>query len=77
MAAHRPRSRTGRGPRRAGVQVKADFAPVRPAALSALEKGVIVKDTQVTTLRIAPPLVIEESDLNHGIDIVLGALADL
>ncbi len=50
----------------AGVQVKAERAPVRPAALRSLEQGVIVKDTQVTTLRIAPPIVIEESISTTG-----------
>ena len=61
----------------AGIEVKQEAAPVRPAAMKALDQGVIVKDTQVTTLRIAPPIVIEESDLNHGVDIVLAALDDL
>ena len=61
----------------AGVEVKPEFAPVRPAAMRALAEGVVVKDTQVTTLRIAPPVVIEESDLVHGLDVVLAALAEL
>jgi len=45
--------------------------------MRALAEGVVVKDTQVTTLRIAPPVVIEESDLVHGLDVVLAALAEL
>ncbi len=61
----------------AGVEVAPEYAPVRPAAMRALEQGVIVKDTQVTTLRIAPPLTIDEADLNHGVDIVLAALAEI
>ena len=59
----------------AGIEVHQEFAPVRPAALRALADGVIVKDTHATTLRLAPPIVISESDLDHGVDVVLAALA--
>ncbi len=58
----------------AGVEVAPQYAPVRPAALRALDRGVIVKDTHATTLRLAPPIVIEEADLDHGIDVVLAGL---
>ena len=47
----------------AGIEVHPQFAPVRDAALRALDAGVIVKDTHATTLRLAPPLVIDEADL--------------
>jgi len=30
--------------------------------------GVLVKDTHGSTLRIAPPLVIEEADLDWGLE---------
>ena len=58
----------------AGVEMLPQYAPVRPAAMRALERGVIVKDTHVTTLRIAPPITIDEADLDHGIDVVLESL---
>ena len=58
----------------AGIEVHPQFAPVRDAALRALDAGVIVKDTHATTLRLAPPLVIDEADLDHGIDVVLATL---
>lgn len=60
----------------AGVEVVPEAAPVRPAALRALADGVIVKDTHATTLRLAPPLMIDQADLDHGIDVILAALAD-
>ena len=41
-----------------------------------LARGVIVKDTHVRTLRLAPPLVIEESDLDLALDTILGVLAE-
>ena len=33
-----------------------------------LARGIIAKDTHVTTLRLAPPLVIDEADLDMAID---------
>jgi ornithine--oxo-acid transaminase len=61
----------------AGIEVRPQFAPVRRAAERALAEGVVVKDTHDTTLRLAPPLVIAEADLDRGIDTVLAALATL
>jgi ornithine--oxo-acid transaminase len=59
----------------AGVEVREEYGPVRPAAMRALDNGVIAKDTQIHTLRIAPPVVIEEDDLMHGVDVVLAGIA--
>ncbi len=58
----------------AGVQVKPEYAPVRPRCLRALDAGLIVKETHETTLRLAPPLMIDPADLDHGIDVVLEVL---
>lgn len=58
----------------AGVQVKPEYAPVRPRCLRALDAGLIVKETHDTTLRLAPPLMIDPADLDHGIDVVLEVL---
>lgn len=60
----------------AGVEVHPQYAPVRPAALQALAEGVIVKDTHATTLRLAPPIVIDKPDLDRGLDVILAALHD-
>jgi ornithine--oxo-acid transaminase len=59
----------------AGVEVSEEYGPVRPAAMRALDNGVIAKDTQIHTLRIAPPIVIEEDDLMHGVDTVVAGIA--
>lgn len=61
----------------AGIEVQPEFVPAKRAALTALEHGVIVKDTHATTLRLAPPIVIDEGDLDHGVDVVLAALSNL
>ena len=60
----------------AGVEVHPQYAPVRPAALQALDDGVIVKDTHATTLRLAPPIVIDKPDRDRGLDVILAALHD-
>ncbi|MFI0432580.1 MAG: ornithine--oxo-acid transaminase [Candidatus Nanopelagicales bacterium] len=59
----------------AGVEVFAEYAPARPRSERALANGVIVKETHDTTLRLAPPLTISAEDLDHGLDVVLDALA--
>ena len=40
-----------------------------------MSQGVLVKDTHETTIRIAPPIVIDEADLDDAVDKVLAALA--
>lgn len=59
----------------AGVEVRPEYAPVRPRCERALELGVIVKDTHSTTLRLAPPLTISRGDLDHGLDVILKVLS--
>jgi ornithine--oxo-acid transaminase len=39
--------------------------------------GVLVKDTHGSTIRLAPPLVITEAELDHGLDQLVRVLADL
>ncbi|MCU0279459.1 MAG: ornithine--oxo-acid transaminase [Candidatus Nanopelagicales bacterium] len=58
----------------AGVEVHEQFAPVRPRCERALETGVIVKDTHATTIRLAPPLMISQEDLDHGVDVIIKVL---
>ena len=58
----------------AGIETTADAGPARPRCERALELGVIAKETHATTIRLAPPLVIERDDLDHGIDVVLEVL---
>lgn len=58
----------------AGIETTADAGPARPRCERALALGVIAKETHATTIRLAPPLVIERDDLDHGIDVVLEVL---
>lgn len=58
----------------AGIETAVDAGPARPRCERALALGVIAKETHATTIRLAPPLVIERDDLDHGIDVVLEVL---
>ncbi|WP_033226736.1 MULTISPECIES: ornithine--oxo-acid transaminase [unclassified Streptomyces] len=52
----------------AGVDVDPAFGTGREISERLLERGVLVKDTHGSTLRIAPPLVISEEDLEWGLE---------
>ncbi|MGH3491946.1 MAG: aspartate aminotransferase family protein, partial [Sciscionella sp.] len=54
----------------AGIDI-ADGGPTgREASLALAEAGVLCKETHGDTLRVAPPLVISEADLDRGIDAI-------
>jgi ornithine--oxo-acid transaminase len=40
----------------------------REACERLLDKGVLVKDTHGSTIRLAPPLVVDESEVNFLVD---------
>src|SRR5699024_100349 len=52
---------------RGGVELTADRAG-REVCVALAEHGVLCKETHGSTLRLAPPLVISESELDQGID---------
>ena len=58
----------------AGVEIAAGGPSGRQASEALAARGVLCKETQDTTLRIAPPLVISEEDLDRGIDAVAAVL---
>lgn len=59
----------------AGIELHAGGPSGRQRSEAALARGVIIKETHESTLRLAPPLVISREDLDHGIDVVLDVLA--
>jgi ornithine--oxo-acid transaminase len=61
----------------AGVQLVPAARPARVIAERLLAQGVLAKDTHETTVRLAPPLVISEADLDWGLDRVLEVLGSL
>jgi ornithine--oxo-acid transaminase len=59
----------------AGLDIAPGGLTGRQAAEALMERGVLCKETQETTLRVAPPLVISENDLDRGIDAIFDVLA--
>jgi ornithine--oxo-acid transaminase len=49
--------------------------PARPLCEALKDRGVLCKETHSTVIRIAPPLVISQEDLDWGIDQIAAALA--
>jgi ornithine--oxo-acid transaminase len=58
----------------AGVQLHPGLEPARTRCERLMVEGVLAKDTHVTTIRIAPPLVISQDDLDLAIDKLLKVL---
>ncbi|TDQ48821.1 ornithine--oxo-acid transaminase [Actinorugispora endophytica] len=61
----------------AGIDVDPALATGRELCERLLGKGVLVKDTHGSTIRLSPPLIITEDDLNWALDRVGEVLADL
>lgn len=57
-----------------GVQLHPGLEPARARCERLIVEGVLAKDTHVTTIRIAPPLVISQDDLDLAIDKILKVL---
>ncbi|MEU9232906.1 ornithine--oxo-acid transaminase [Streptomyces subrutilus] len=52
----------------AGVDIEPSHGTGRQISEKLMERGVLVKDTHGSTIRIAPPLVISKEDLDWGLD---------
>jgi ornithine--oxo-acid transaminase len=59
----------------AGIDVEPGLGTGREVCERLAERGVLVKDTQGSTIRLAPPLVIEDHELDWAIDQLVVALA--
>ncbi len=60
----------------AGIEIVAEAVPARKHCERLLERGVLAKDTHETTIRLAPPLVINEEDLDWALERVLAVLKE-
>jgi ornithine--oxo-acid transaminase len=60
----------------AGVDVAPDRGTGREVSEKLMDRGVLVKETQGATIRIAPPLVISEEDLDWGLAQLRAVLTD-
>ncbi|MFE3457609.1 ornithine--oxo-acid transaminase [Nocardiopsis aegyptia] len=61
----------------AGIDVDPALGTGKELCLKLAEHGVLVKDTHGSTVRMSPPLVISEEDLNWGLDRFGDVLAEL
>ncbi|WP_156723423.1 ornithine--oxo-acid transaminase [Streptomyces apocyni] len=59
----------------AGVDIDPVYGTGREISEKLMAKGVLVKDTHGSTIRIAPPLVISKEDLDWGLDQLRAVLA--
>ena len=59
----------------AGVDIDPAVGTAREICERMMAAGVLAKDTHGQTVRFAPPIVIEESELEHALDVFEGALA--
>jgi ornithine--oxo-acid transaminase len=59
----------------AGVQIAPGGPAGRVASEALAERGVLCKETQDTTLRVAPPLVITREEIDMGVDAIAAVLS--
>lgn len=59
----------------AGIDIDPSYGTGREISQKLMAKGVLVKDTHGSTIRIAPPLVISKEDLDWGLDQLRAVLA--
>ncbi|MGZ4115123.1 MAG: ornithine--oxo-acid transaminase [Actinomycetota bacterium] len=58
----------------AGIQLVPDAMPARARCEELMRLGVLAKDTHESTIRLAPPLVITDAELDWALERILGVL---
>jgi len=59
-----------------GIDLEPGGAPARAVCERLLELGVLAKDTHETTVRLAPPLVVTEDDLDWALERIVTAITE-
>jgi ornithine--oxo-acid transaminase len=59
-----------------GIELTPEAAPARAVCERLLELGILAKDTQEITVRLAPPLTVSRGDLEWALERVVNALAE-
>jgi ornithine--oxo-acid transaminase len=59
-----------------GIELSPEAAPARAVCERLMEMGVLAKDTQETTVRLAPPLCVTQEDLDWASERILTALGE-
>lgn len=60
-----------------GMEIRPEKATARQVCDKLLEKGLLSKDTHGTVVRFAPPLIIEQRDLDWAVQAVAEALSEM
>jgi ornithine--oxo-acid transaminase len=60
----------------AGIDIDPELATGRQICEALAERGVLAKDTHGSTIRLAPPIVVEESELDWAVEQLAAVLAD-
>ncbi len=58
----------------AGIDIDPLLMSGRTASLALLERGVLAKDTHGSTIRLAPPIVISEAEIDFAVDALKAVL---
>jgi ornithine--oxo-acid transaminase len=61
----------------AGVDIDPSLGTGRQVCEALMRRGVLVKDTHGSTIRLAPPLVVSEEDVNWAVDQLVAVLSEL
>jgi len=61
----------------AGIDIEPRLGSGRDLCHALAQRGVLAKDTHGSTIRLAPPIVITEAELDNGLDQLELALSDL
>jgi ornithine--oxo-acid transaminase len=61
----------------AGVDIDPELGTAHDVSLALLDRGLLAKDTHTTTIRLAPPLVTTEEDIDWAVDTLAAVLDDL
>ncbi len=60
-----------------GVELDPKRADAHDVAVAMLKRGVLSKETHATTLRFAPPLIVEEEQIHQAVDAFIDALQEI
>lgn len=61
----------------AGVEIRPEVGPARQYCETLLRRGILAKDTRRTTIRLMPPLVVSEEDIDWALERIVDVLAEV
>jgi ornithine--oxo-acid transaminase len=59
----------------AGVEIRPEVGPARQYCETLLRRGILAKDTHRSTIRLMPPLVVSEEDIDWALERIVDVLA--